>query len=88
MHSRSKNIEFTSYSNANEVVDELFKSFRNLETSVKRSGFIFDSVQIVYYKCHKENFGRGGSEKKKNQLEILKIQMINVFNMHNCSIKL
>ena len=88
MHSRSKNIEFTSYSNANEVADELFKSYRNLETSMKRSGFIFDSVQTVYYKCHKENFGRGGSKKKKNQLEILKIQMINVFNMHNCSIKL
>ena len=23
--------------------------------------FIFDSVQLMYYKCHKVNFKRGGS---------------------------
>ena len=36
--------------------------------------FIFDSVQLMYYKCHKVNFRRGGScihsldwiEKKKS----------------------
>ena len=40
MHSRSDNIKFTSYNDANEVVDELFDSLRsryhrNLETSMR-----------------------------------------------------
>ena len=32
-----------------------------LETSMKGSNFIFDSVQLIYYKSHKVNFKRGGS---------------------------
>ena len=41
-HSTSKNIKFTSYNDANEVVDELFESLHsryqgNLETSMKES---------------------------------------------------
>ena len=28
---------------------------------MNESYFIFDSVQIMYYKCHKENFKCGGS---------------------------
>ena len=58
MHSRSNNIKFISYNDANEVVDELFESLcsryqRNLETSMRGSDFIFDSVQLMYYKYHK-----------------------------------
>ena len=65
MHSTSKNINFTSYNDANEVVDELFQSVRsryqgNLETSMRRNDFIFDSVQLMYYKCHEVNFRRCG----------------------------
>ena len=82
MPSSSDNIKFTSYSDANDVMDKLFKPLRsiyqvNLETSMKGSDFIFDSVQILYYKCHKVNFSRGGSHidspdwvKKKNQQQI------------------
>ena len=82
MPSSSDNIKFTSYSDANDVIDKLFKSLRsiyqvNLETSMKGSDFIFDSVQILYYKCHKVDFSRGGSYidspdwvKKKNQQQI------------------
>ena len=49
-----------------QIVDELFDSLRlryqgNLGTSMEGSEFIFDSVQMMYYKCHKVNFGRGGS---------------------------
>ena len=33
---------------------------RNLETSMK-GDFIFDSVQLIHYKCHKVNFKWGGS---------------------------
>ena len=66
MHSRSNNIKFTSYDDANEVFDELFESLRsryqgNLETSLKGSGFIVDSVQLMYCKYHKVNFKYGGS---------------------------
>ena len=51
---------------ANEVVNALFGSFLSryqdiLEISIGGSNFIFDSVQIIYYKCHKVNFKHGGS---------------------------
>ena len=65
MHSRGDNIKFTFYNDANEVVDKL-ESLRsrylgNLEISMRESDFIFHSVQLMYYKCHKTNFKRGGS---------------------------
>ena len=66
MHSKSNNIKFTSYNNAIKVVDELFESLRsrfqrNIEISMRGSDFIFDWVQLIYCKCHKVNFRRGGS---------------------------
>ena len=66
MHSNSDNMKFTSWDDANEVVDELPKSLRSkyqekLETSMKGSDFIFDSIQLLYYKCHKIFFKRDGS---------------------------
>ena len=47
--STSDNIKLLSYDDANEVVDELFESLRAryqrlLETSMRGSDFIFDSV--------------------------------------------
>ena len=50
----------------NKVVDEVFDSLRSryqrdLETSMRGSKIIFDLVQLMYYKCHKVNFRRGGS---------------------------
>ena len=66
MHSKSDNIKFTSYNDANEIVDELFESLHsryqdNLEKSMRGSEYIFDSVRFMYYKCHKVNFRCGGS---------------------------
>ena len=66
MHSRSNNIKFTPYNDVSEVVDELFDSLRskyheNLEKSMGESDYIFDSVQLMCYKCHKVNFRCGGS---------------------------
>ena len=66
MHSTSENIKFAPYNDTNEVFNELFEPLRskyqdNLETSIKISNFTFDSVQLMYYKCHKVNFKRGGS---------------------------
>ena len=61
MHSNSDIIKFTFYNDADKIVNELFESLRwkhqdNLETSVKRSDFIFDSVQLMYFKWQKVNF--------------------------------
>ena len=66
MHSRSDNIKFTSYNDANEVIDKLFESLRskyqrNLETLIRESDFIFYSVELMYYKCYKVNFKRDSS---------------------------
>ena len=49
MYSKSNNIKFTSYNDANKVDDEVFESLSsryqgNLETWVEGSEFIFDSV--------------------------------------------
>ena len=61
MSSTSNNIKFTLYRDVNEVINELFESLHssyqgNLETSMRGSGFIFESVQLMYYKCHKVKF--------------------------------
>ena len=59
-------LKFASYREANEVVNELFKSRRSkyqdgLETPIKGNDFIFDSDQLMYFKCQEVNFKRGGS---------------------------
>ena len=65
MHSKSDSISFKHFSDVNEVINEHFESLcsryqENLETSMRGSAFIFDSVQLMYYKCYKVNFKRGG----------------------------
>ena len=67
MHSKSDNIELMTYDNANYIVNELFFKSRlsryqsGLETSMRGRNFIFDSVQLLYYKCHIIKFRRGRS---------------------------
>ena len=66
MHSRSDNINLTSCNDVNEGFDKIFKSLRsryqlNLDSSMRGSDFTFNSVQLIYYKCHKVNFKRGDS---------------------------
>ena len=90
MHSNSISMKYTSYNDANEVVYELFMSLRskyqeNLEKSMKGSDFIFDSDQLLYYKCHTVNFKRVDSymdspDRKKSNNKSIKMKMINVFN--------
>ena len=60
------NIKSTPYSDVYNNIDKLFKSLRsiyqgNLESLMKGSDFIFDSVQLLYYKCHKVDFSGGAS---------------------------
>ena len=66
MHSKSSNIELTSFDNTSEVVKELFEALLSryqagLGTSTRESDFIIDLVQLLYYTCHEVNFKRGGS---------------------------
>ena len=65
MHSKSNNIEIMMNDEACKVIKELFDSLeyrfqKNLE-SVKGSEFVFDYVQLLYYKCRKINPDCGGS---------------------------
>ena len=58
-------VEFMSCDNGNEVVNELFKSLLSryqitLETSMRGSDFILDSVQLLYCNYHKITFEREG----------------------------
>ena len=61
IHSNSDNIEVMAYDNANKVIQEIFESLISryqigLETSMRSSGFIFDDINLLYYKFHKINF--------------------------------
>ena len=47
-----------SHDKADDVIKELFESLLSryqigLETSMNGSDFIFDCVNLLYYKCHK-----------------------------------
>ena len=53
VHTSKNDIIFTFYSVVNDVTEKLFKSLRSkyqngLETSMKGSDFIFDSVKLMY----------------------------------------
>ena len=66
MHLRSDNIEVMVCNKTDEVIEEPFESLLSgyqigLETSMKSSKFIFDSVYSLRYKCHGINFKRVGS---------------------------
>ena len=65
MHLKRDDIEIMIKDEANDVIKELFdssksKSQNNLE-SMKGIQFVFDYVQLLYYKCHKINPNRGRS---------------------------
>ena len=56
MYSKSDNIEIMNNAEADEVIEELFKSLHskyqnNLEESMKGNEFVFKYVHLLYYKC-------------------------------------
>ena len=65
MHSKSDNIEIMINDEANEIIEELFDSLKNRNQnnleSMRGREFVFDYVQLLYYKCHKINPNCGGS---------------------------
>ena len=89
MHSKSENIEIMMNNEADEIIEELFNShknrYENNVESTRGSGFAFDYVHLLYYKCHKRNPNCSGlyinspDWIKYKKISIKKI--INVFNM-------
>ena len=54
------------FDKADKVIEERFESLLSryqtgLEKTMKGSTFVFDYVDLLYYKCHKRNPNRGGS---------------------------
>ena len=66
MYTKSDNIEIMSGTETNDIIKELFNSFlkgyqEGLKTKMKWSNFVFDSIDLLYYKLHKVSLNRGGS---------------------------
>ena len=66
MHTKSDHIEIMSGIEADDVINELFKSFfkryqKGLETKMKGSNFIFERVELLEYHLHKISLNRGSS---------------------------
>ena len=67
MHSKSDSfMEIMIGNKTDEINEKLFESLlkkyqNSLEESLKRSEFVFDSVDLLYYKLHKISLDWGGS---------------------------
>ena len=62
MHSTCDKTEIMSHEAIEKLFESLFSRYQiGLETSVRSSDFIFDCVNLLYYKCRKINLNRGGS---------------------------
>ena len=63
MHSKSDNIEIMISDEADTVnekgFDLLKNKYQNNLESMRGSEFVFDYVQLLYYKCHKRNLNHG-----------------------------
>ena len=66
LHTKSDNIEITIGNEADEIIKKHFKYLlqkyqEGLGKSMEGSEFIFDSVDLFYYKLHRISLNRGGS---------------------------
>ena len=66
MYTKSDHIEIMNGTETNVIINELFKSFHRryqegLETKMKGSSFVFESVDLLYYHLHKISLNRRGS---------------------------
>ena len=93
MHSESSNTKIMINDEADEAIEELFKSLLNryqnkLEKFMKSNEFHFNYVHLLIYKCHKINPNRGGSyidsldwiKNKKAAINLINEKVINAFN--------
>ena len=65
-HTKRDNIEIMNGIETNDIINEFFNSFfrrcqEGLETKMKGSDFVFNRVDLLYYKLHKISLNRGGS---------------------------
>ena len=79
---------------ADEVIKTFFDSlenrYQNNLQSMTSSEVVFNYAQLLYYKCHRINFNRGGShidspdwiKNKRATMNPIKKKIINVFNVH------
>ena len=58
MDSKSDNMEIMINDEADEVIEEIFF---HLKMDVKTIEFVFDYIQLLYYKCHKISLNCSGS---------------------------
>ena len=66
LRTKSNNIEIMMGNETDEIIDELFESFlqnyqKDLEESMRKSEFNFDSVDLWYYHLQKSSLSRKGS---------------------------
>ena len=66
MHTKNDNIEIMIGNKTDEIIKKLFKSLlqkfqEGLEKSREGSEFIFDNVDLLYYKLHRTSINRGRS---------------------------
>ena len=65
MHTKSDNITIMSGIETEDVINELFNTFRRryqgLETKIKGSSFIFEGIDLLEYHLHKISLNRGSS---------------------------
>ena len=66
MHSKSDNIEILIGNKTDEIIEELFefllrKYQKDLEESMTGREFVFDSLDLLYYKLHKISLNCSGS---------------------------
>ena len=66
MHSKNDNIEILIGNEINESIEKHFKSLlqryqKGLEEKMCGSEFVFDNIDLLYYKLHKISLNRGGS---------------------------
>ena len=93
MHTKSHNIEIMMGNETDEIIEKLFESLlqnyqKDLEESMRGSGFVFDSIDLLYYHLQKIGLKRGRSYidspkwlKNKKAIINLEIVMIIVFSM-------
>ena len=66
MHTKSDNIQIMLGSETDEIIEELFESLlqkyqQGIKESMKKSDFVFDSVDVLFYELHKISLNRGVS---------------------------
>ena len=66
MYTYSDGVEIISGTETDDIINELFESLfkkyqEDLEKKMRGSEFVFDSINLLYYKLHKISHNRGGS---------------------------